>query len=57
MAVINAVLDSTITMDQAGTIEVIASAGVSLFPNDAADESGLIAAADQRMYEVKRSHR
>jgi len=57
MPVMNAVLDSTITMEQAGTIEVIASAGVSLFPNDAADESGLIAAADQRMYEVKRSHR
>lgn len=42
---------------QWGTIEVKASAGVALFPDDATDESGLIEVADQRMYEAKRSNR
>ncbi len=39
---------------QWGTINVTASAGVSIFPDDATDESGLIEAADRRMYRDKR---
>ena len=38
---------------QWGAIEVSASAGVAIFPDDAADESSLIEVADRRMYESK----